>query len=202
MKRLKNKIIKILILITSIFFLLSTNLYAVTIVLDPGHGGSDPGGVNTQKNLKEADINYKIATYLKENLEEYENVKVVLTRSKSENKTLQQRADVAFNNNANLLLSIHLDSAETGSPTGATGYVTYKTNFEKYNKDISKKDLAKMVKDCYDDKELGRYETVQFLDRIMSLGYKYATISGLSICKKEISLPLAIILASSLEITS
>ncbi len=57
------------------------------------------------------------------------------------------------------------------------------------NKDIGKKELAKMVSDCYKDPKYGHYETVQFLDRIMSLGYKYATKSGLSISIADMIVP-------------
>lgn len=134
MRSLNREIIKISILIVIVIFALCIKANAVTFVLDPGHGGNDPGAMNVRKNIKEADVNYKIATYLKEYLEQYKDVRIILTRGKTEYKTLQQRADVAFNNNAGLLLSLHINSAESGTPIGACGYVTYKTNFDKYNK--------------------------------------------------------------------
>ena len=40
----------------------------LVIVLDPGHGGSDPGASNSRFGLKESDINYKIAIYAKQEL--------------------------------------------------------------------------------------------------------------------------------------
>lgn len=55
------------------------------------------------------------------------------------------------------------------------------------NKNIGKKELAGFVKDCYE--KYGRYETVQFLDRIMSTGYKYATLSGISISVADMIIP-------------
>ena len=91
---------------------------AVTIVLDPGHGGKDPGAINSDAGLIEAEINYKIAMYLKEYLEQYNDVEVVLTRKQNELKTLQERADVAFNNQADLLLSLHINSNEKGTKIG------------------------------------------------------------------------------------
>lgn len=55
------------------------------------------------------------------------------------------------------------------------------------NKDIGKKELAGFVKECYE--KYGRYETVQFLDRIMATGYKYATLSGISISVADMIIP-------------
>lgn len=118
MESLKKKIIKIILITLIIIFAYIVKVQAVTIVLDPGHGGSDPGAINSDAGLIESDINYKIATYLKEYLEQYKDVKVVLTRKQNEYKTLQERADVAFNNNADLLLSLHINSNEQGIKTG------------------------------------------------------------------------------------
>ena len=118
MRSIKNKIIKIIIFILIILFVSAIKVKAVTIVLDPGHGGSDPGAMNSRAGIIESDVNYKIATYLKEYLEKYENVKVVLTRKQDEYKTLQERANVGFNNNADLLLSLHINSSDSEDATG------------------------------------------------------------------------------------
>lgn len=50
-----------------------------TIILDPGHGGEDPGAVSDYSGIKEKDINLKIALKIKELLEK-ENFKVLMTR--------------------------------------------------------------------------------------------------------------------------
>lgn len=114
-----KKIMKKIILITLIImFAYVVKVQAVTIVLDPGHGGKDPGAINSDAGLIEAEINYKIAMYLKEYLEQYNDVEVVLTRKQNELKTLQERADVAFNNQADLLLSLHINSNEKGTKIG------------------------------------------------------------------------------------
>ena len=55
------------------------------------------------------------------------------------------------------------------------------------NKVITKKDLAQLVEDCY--KGLGPYKTVLLLDDIKKLGYKYATLAGLSISLKDMKTP-------------
>ncbi len=63
--------------------------------------------------------------------------------------------------------------------------------WEYINKDIGKKELAKIVSDCYKNTKYGKYETVQLLDRIMDTGYKYATKSGLSISIADMIVPQA-----------
>lgn len=137
MKTFRLNIIKISILTVLFLLIFSIKTNAITIILDPGHGGNDAGAVNTQKNIKEAEVNYKIAKYLYDDLKDYENVKVYLTRTQSEGKTLQQRADVAFKYNADLLLSIHIDSSDSGNPAGASAYVTHRTDLAKYNKNCT-----------------------------------------------------------------
>ena len=82
-----RKICLILFIIGAILFveMLQTNKsYAAdeqgnfVIVLDPGHGGPDPGA--SSGGLVEAKVNYKIASFAKKELEKYEGVKVYLTR--------------------------------------------------------------------------------------------------------------------------
>ena len=57
------------------------------------------------------------------------------------------------------------------------------------NKAIGKKELATLVDECYKSKKYGRYEAVQLLDKIMKLGYGYATLSGLSISVADMTIP-------------
>ena len=113
----------------------STNLVqAMTIVLDPGHGGQDPGAVNGS--TYESTVNLKIARYLKEYLEGYEGVKVILTHNglSSGELTIFERAIIARNQKADLLVSIHINSSETDGGKGAEIYVSANTSQEKYNK--------------------------------------------------------------------
>ena len=57
------------------------------------------------------------------------------------------------------------------------------------NKAVGKKELAALVDECYKSKKYGRYEAVQLLDKIMKLGYGYATKSGLSISVADMTIP-------------
>jgi len=63
------------------------------------------------------------------------------------------------------------------------------SNWGYINKVMGKKELSKLVEECYKDKKYGHYQTVQLLDNIMKLGYKYATRSGLSISVADMTVP-------------
>jgi len=62
-------------------------------------------------------------------------------------------------------------------------------NWEYINKTIGKKELGALVDECYKSKKYGRYEAVQLLDKIMKMGYHYATMSGLSISIADMTIP-------------
>lgn len=97
------------------------------IIIDPGHGGRDPGKVGTSKTL-EKDINLKIAFYLKEMLET-QNVEVIMTRDKDEDlaqtssnfksEDMKERVTIIQKNNAALVISIHQNSYTDPSVYGA-----------------------------------------------------------------------------------
>lgn len=143
------KISKIVIILFIIMFtILTTNVVqAMTIVLDPGHGGKEPGAVNGS--IYEKDVNLKIANYIKEYLQEYENVNVILTHNGLPSGELMifERAMIARNNKADLLISLHINSSESSTVSGAEIYVSANNSLEKYNKnttELSNKILSKL----------------------------------------------------------
>ena len=76
------------------------------LVLDPGHGGSQPGA--EENGVKEKDLNLTIAKYLKEILEkDYENISVSLTREGDYDVALKKRVEIAADRNAHMLISLH-----------------------------------------------------------------------------------------------
>ena len=79
------------------------------IVIDPGHGGKDPGAVGSD-NLFEKYITMDIARQLKRELEDKLNVKVVLTRDGDKFVGLAERTAIANKNGGKLFVSIHVDS--------------------------------------------------------------------------------------------
>ena len=105
----------------------------ITIAIDPGHGGSDPGAV--ANGLREKDLTLAVSLALKEELESYDGVRVVMTRTTdtrpSENTSadLSSRVDMAAAADADALVSIHFNS---GSPIAKGAEVWY-GNSSSYN---------------------------------------------------------------------
>ncbi len=91
----------------------------IVIVIDPGHGGDDPGKVGVNGVL-EKDANYAIALAMMDELKQYAGVKVYFTRPEEEKVTLTGRAMVAAALDADFLISIHNNSADEQS-TSANG---------------------------------------------------------------------------------
>ena len=82
------------------------------IVLDPGHGGSDPGAVNEAYNLYERDLNLEIALRTAEILENEYGYRVALTRNDNDTELANsERGEIANACNARVLILIHLNAS-------------------------------------------------------------------------------------------
>lgn len=104
-----------------------------TVVIDAGHGGRDQG--TSGKKAKEKDIALAIALKLGTYIEEYlPEVKVIYTRTTDVFIPLNERADIANRNNADLFISVHLngnkDTRAYGTETYAMGLHKTKGNLE------------------------------------------------------------------------
>lgn len=131
-------------------FKTTAGLKGKTIVIDPGHGGTDTGAISP-RNLYEKNVTLPIAKYLKPLLEE-KGAKVIMTRyddhdvygpyASAENE-LQARVDVAEENKADLLLSIHIDSFTKPEINGVSTYYNDKTDYDI----ILAESLHKFIKD-------------------------------------------------------
>ena len=101
----------------------------ICIVLDPGHGGTDPGstdektqtvsGSAVKVSVNEKDLALKVAKYTKEILEKDGRFEVYLTRDTDKTLSLADRAAFARDKNADLLLSMHFNSATSTTANGA-----------------------------------------------------------------------------------
>ena len=91
------------------------DLKVQTIVIDPGHGGSDPGATGHQ-GLKEKDVALDIAGRLRDKLVAAGSYRVLLTREDDRKVRLKERVAFAKENHADLFISIHINSvpAEAG----------------------------------------------------------------------------------------
>jgi N-acetylmuramoyl-L-alanine amidase len=93
-----------------------------TVVIDPGHGGSDPGAVG--KISKEKDLALAISLKFGKMIEDnFKNVKVIYTRTDDSFVELYKRAKIANENNADLFICIHINASSNTSPYGAETFV-------------------------------------------------------------------------------
>jgi N-acetylmuramoyl-L-alanine amidase len=83
-----------------------------TIVIDPGHGGIDPGAMGHQ-GLKEKDVSLDIAWKLRDKLTRTGRYRVLLTREEDRKVYLKDRVAFAKDNNADLFISIHANALPT-----------------------------------------------------------------------------------------
>ena len=88
-----------------------------TIVIDPGHGGKDPGAVG-YRGTKEKDIALDVAKRLEKKLSKNMNVKIIMTREEDIFLRLSERTKIANESNGNLFISIHTNAAEDRRASG------------------------------------------------------------------------------------
>lgn len=95
-----------------------------TVVIDPGHGGKDAGCVSKDGKTYEKNLTLSIAKLLGQKIkEEYPDVKVYYTRLTDKYLTLNERADIANRNHADLFISIHINANTSTSPSGFSAHI-------------------------------------------------------------------------------
>ena len=134
---------QLLLLLSFLFFTGSRNHTAVqgngyrikTVVIDAGHGGTDPGCLGTKINEKAValGIALKLGKYIEEN---FKDVKVIYTRSTDVFIPLHERAKIANDAKADLFISIHANSNESKTPYGTETYVMGVEKYVANNLDI------------------------------------------------------------------
>lgn len=91
------------------------------VVIDPGHGGKDPGAIGRKS--REKNINLDVALKLGQKIKNRNNdVKVIFTRSSDKSLGLQDRADIANRSKADLFISIHTNATKATSVQGTETY--------------------------------------------------------------------------------
>lgn len=85
------------------------------IVIDPGHGGRDPGAV--YYNTNEKDVNFSIAKKLNERLK-LSGYNTIMTRNDDSYLGLYDRTDIANNNNADIFISVHSNAHDNADISG------------------------------------------------------------------------------------
>jgi len=108
------------------------------VVIDPGHGGKDPGAIGFSKTL-EKDINLYASKILQVKLNKISGVKAVLTRTEDNFVSLHNRYKIANQLKADIFISIHSDSAKSKKVSGYSIFSLNKdpdierANFQKNN---------------------------------------------------------------------
>lgn len=101
------------------------------VVIDPGHGGQDPGAINPLTGQREKDVTLATAKRIRDALLASGRVRVALTREDDHFIVLRERSAIARNIGADLFMSIHADSEPGSDAHGATVYTLSDTASDK-----------------------------------------------------------------------
>jgi N-acetylmuramoyl-L-alanine amidase len=101
------------------------------IVLDPGHGGHDPGAIG-RSGTKEKHVALDIARYMADALSGEQGITVRLTRERDEFLPLSERVRIGRETGADMFLSIHADSAPNSGARGLSAYTLSEKASDKF----------------------------------------------------------------------
>ena len=105
-----------------------------TVVIDPGHGGKDPGALGKNKSQHEKHIVLEVSKLLGQMIKErYPDVKVIYTRTTDTFIGLHERAMVARRNNADLFISIHCNGSSNTEAKGSSVHILGQNSNNKRN---------------------------------------------------------------------
>ena len=148
---MKKHIYTVTILILSLFHTQAQK--AFTVVIDPGHGGKDPGCVGAIS--REKSINLAVALELGELIEQNcKDVRIIYTRKTDVFIPLDERANIANRNKADLFISIHVNSVKKGNASGTETY-TLGLGSSNENLDVAMRENSVIL---MEDDYLSKYE--------------------------------------------
>lgn len=127
--------------------------FLTTVVIDPGHGGKDPGAVGRRSLEKDIalSISLQVGQYINEH---FKDVKVIYTRSTDEFIEVHRRAAIANENHADLFISIHCNSTTNSSAYGTETFVMGLDRV-KANLEVAKKENAAIL---FEDNYMETYD--------------------------------------------
>ncbi|KLH97194.1 SH3 domain-containing protein [Brevibacillus formosus] len=96
----------------------SNDLAGKVIVVDAGHGGTDGGSTGSSFSTLEKTVNLQVSLLLRNKLEAA-GAKVVMTRADDRKLTLQQRVDIAIQNQADIFVSVHHNTHPNSATNGS-----------------------------------------------------------------------------------
>jgi N-acetylmuramoyl-L-alanine amidase len=124
------------------------------VVIDPGHGGDDPGAIGP-RGLKEKDITLDIAKRLKRILERKYNLIVFLTRETDRYISLEDRTRFANKKGADVFISIHVNASRKRNTRGIETYLLNWTNDEEALRVAARENAISIEKMRKSQTELG-----------------------------------------------
>ena len=155
-----------------------------TVVIDPGHGGRDPGAIG--KRGKEKNINLSVALKLGKLIQNNcKDVHIVYTRQKDVFVGLDRRAQIANNAKADLFISIHTNSVAKGRTVRGTETYTLGLHRTDDNLEVAKKENSViLIESDYEQRYAGfnpnsaeSYIIFEFLqDKNMEKSVDFATL--------------------------
>ena len=126
-----------------------------TVVIDPGHGGRDPGSVSPSGKTLEKTICLAVALKLGKLIQDqYPDVNVLYTRKTDVLIPLDRRTDFANKNHADLFISIHVNAIKSTTPSGSETFIMGMDRSES-NMEVSKRENSVIV---YEDDYSTKYE--------------------------------------------
>ncbi len=114
----------------------------LVIVIDPGHGGENEGTI--ENGFLEKEMTLKTAIALYDELTEYDNVTVYLTRTEDSELSLADRAAYASSVNADFLFSIHYNASVSHRLYGTEVWVSCETPYHAYGYQFGMKQMETM----------------------------------------------------------
>lgn len=186
---MKTDRLKIVILLCSLWLVLpSFCIHAkgkdFVVVIDPGHGGHDPGAVGRRGKEKNINLNValKVGRLIQNNCKD---VKVIYTRKTDVFIPLDRRAQIANNAKADLFISIHTNSVARGKTVRGAETYTLGLHRTEENLEVAKKENSViLIEDNYEQRYAGfnpnsaeSYIIFEFLqDKNMEKSVKLATL--------------------------
>lgn len=123
------------------------------VVLDPGHGGKDPGATSPFGNRREKEVTLALARAIRDALAQSGRVRVAMTREDDRFIVLRQRYEIARRMGAELFISIHADAAPSND--GARGATIYTLSEVASDKEAALLALGQNEADRIGDAPLG-----------------------------------------------
>lgn len=150
--------------------IIHTSLKRYRIVIDPGHGGKDPGAIG-YKGLKEKDVVLDVAGKLVRRLKKEMNADVIMTRYGDYFIPLSKRTEIANRFRADLFLSIHCNAAPSYKANTASGFEVY---FESETNDTYSIDVAARENHDLDAIHNSRENKhMSTLDKLLTFNFAY-----------------------------